>query len=97
MQGEASMKADQGKPDYTLVPAQVLDAIEAVREYGVKKYSDPLNWQTVSPDRYWKAILRHVRAAWNDPTKVDEESGLPHLWHIACNLAFMIALEKSDG
>lgn len=91
------MKADQGKPDYTLVPPQVLDAIEAVREYGVKKYSDPENWKTVEPERYWKAILRHTRAAWDDPHKLDEESGLPHLWHIACNLAFLIALEGQDG
>ena len=91
------MKADAGKPDYTLVPAQILDAIEAVREYGVKKYDDPLNWKTVSPDRYWKAILRHVRAAWDDPAKLDEESGLPHLWHIACNIAFMIALEGQQN
>ncbi len=90
------MKSDQGKPDYTLVPPDILDAIEAVREYGVRKYNDPENWKTVEPGRYWKAILRHTRAAWDDPEKIDPESGLPHIWHIACNLAFLIAMEKSD-
>lgn len=90
------MKFDDGKPDYTLVPMEIVDAIEKVREYGVDKYSDPLNWMTVSKQRYWRAILRHTRAAWEDMDKVDPESGLPHIWHIACNLAFIIALEEKN-
>lgn len=24
----------------------------------------------------------------------DEDSGLPHLWHIACNVAFLLELDK---
>lgn len=86
------MKFDDNKPDYTLVPMDIVDAIEKVREYGVGKYTDPENWKTVTVDRYWKAVLRHARAAWDDPGKIDPESGLPHLWHIACNLAFIISL-----
>jgi hypothetical protein len=27
---------------------------------------------------------------------VDEESGLPHLWHLACNIAFLIEMEDED-
>jgi hypothetical protein len=29
----------------------------------------------------------------DDPEGLDE-SGLPHLWHLATNIAFLIALEK---
>lgn len=28
-----------------------------------------------------------------NPKSKDDESGLPHLWHIACNAAFLIAFE----
>lgn len=40
--------------------------------------------------------MRHVVAYLGDPHGVDEESGLPHLWHMACNIAFLIELEKGD-
>lgn len=26
----------------------------------------------------------------------DEDSGLPHLWHIACNVAFLCELDCKD-
>ena len=41
-------------------------------------------------------MLRHVLACWNDPYSVDPESGLLHLEHIACNVAFMLALRDGD-
>ena len=90
-------KFDEGKRDYTLVPMDIIDAIEAIREFGLKKYSDPENWKTVEIERYWKAVLRHTRAAWNDPYKKDPESALPHIWNIACNLSFMISLMEGSN
>lgn len=90
------MKDDGGKPNYILVPMSIVDAIEKVREFGLQKYKDPENWKTVEVDRYWQAFLRHVRAAWSDPSLIDPESGLPHIWHAACNLAFIIELSKED-
>lgn len=87
-------KADAGKPILTLVPPQIMFEIEDVREYGNNKYGDPDNWKNVSPDRYWEALIRHVFAAWNDFRKVDPESGLKHLSHIACNAAFLLQMIK---
>ena len=89
-------KSDAGKPTYTLVPPAILDGIEAVRAYGNRKYHDPDNWRQVEPQRYWEACLRHARAAWNDYTAKDPESGLLHIEHMACNLAFLLQFISED-
>lgn len=86
-------KADAGKPQLSLVPMQILNAIARVREYGNRKYGDPENWKTVAPSRYRDAMLRHAVAYIQDPNGVDKESGLPHLWHLACNVSFLVEME----
>ena len=83
-------KADAGKAQLHLVPTEIMTAIARIREYGNKKYKDPENWKTVSADRYIDATLRHTLAFANDLQSKDLESGLPHLWHAACNIAFLI-------
>lgn len=89
-------KLDQGKPRLSLVPLDILYDIARIREYGNQKYHDPDNWKTVEPERYRDAMMRHMCAYISDPQGVDEESGLPHLWHLACNVAFLCALEKPE-
>ena len=86
-------KTDAGKPRPTLVPVSLIEAVASIREYGVAKYHDPDNWKKVEPQRYKDA------AYWNwlayiKGEKLDPESGLPHLHHCACNLAFLIEKEK---
>ena len=88
------VKADAGKPRITLVPRRIIWDIAAVREYGCRKYKDPENWKRVEPQRYRDALMRHLLAYLDDPDSVDAESGLPHLWHAACNIAFLCDLEK---
>ena len=88
-------KYDEGKPDYTLVPKALISGCERVRRYGVEKYKERDNWKKVEPERYWKALIRHVLAAWYDYRAVDQESGLLHLEHIVCNAAFL--LEMMEG
>lgn len=90
-------KADQGKPRPTLVPLGLVEAVAAVREYGCAKYHDPENWRKVEPQRYRDALYRHWLAYLKDHNGVDEESGLPHLWHLACNVAFLIEMEWVEG
>ncbi|MDO5784707.1 MAG: DUF5664 domain-containing protein, partial [Eubacteriales bacterium] len=89
-------KADIGKPRPTLVPVSLIHAVTAVREYGTAKYHDSENWRTVEPQRYRDAAFRHWLAYLDDPRGVDRESGLPHLWHLACNVAFLIEMEGND-
>ena len=90
-------KADFGKPRVTLVPRKIIYDIARIREYGNRKYGDPENWRTVDPERYRDAMMRHMLAYLDDPHGVDEESGLPHLWHLACNVAFLCEMEMLSG
>lgn len=88
-------KADSGKPKLTLVPDQIIYDIAEVREYGNRKYGDPDNWRTVEIERYRDAAFRHFLAYIREPDGKDEESGIEHLKHLACNIAFLCALEKN--
>lgn len=88
-------KADAGKPRLSLVPPEIIFDIARIREYGNAKYGATDNWKTVEIERYRDAAFRHLLAYISDPQGKDEESGLPHLWHLACNVAFLCAME--DG
>lgn len=87
------VKADAGKPRPSLVPPTVIRAIAIVRQYGIEKYHDPDNWKHVEPDRYVDALYRHL-LAYIEGEELDPESGYPHLWHMACNIAFLIDMEE---
>ena len=89
-------KADSGKARLTLVPRKILFDIARVREYGTKKYGDHENWRQVEIQRYRDAAFRHFLAYLDDPTGTDEESGLPHLAHLACNIAFLCEMEGAE-
>lgn len=86
-------KADYGKAKLSLVPRRIIWDIAAIREYGNEKYHDPDNWRNVEAERYRDALYRHFMQYLDDPYGVDKESGLPTLWHIACNVAFLCDLE----
>lgn len=89
-------KDTAGKPQLTLVPSAIIWAIAEVREYGTKKYGDPDNWKKVATKHYRDAAYRHWLKYLDDPDGVDEESGLPHLSHLACNISFLLELEERD-
>ena len=101
MEGERmtqDAKADYGKEQLTLVPRRIIHDIAAIRMYGVEKYKDPENWRRVEAERYRNAAFRHFLAYLDDPQGKDKESGFPHLWHLACNIAFLCELEdKKTG
>ena len=90
---DQSAKQDAGKLQITLVPTQIIRDIAEVRMYGNKKYGSADNWKQVEPVRYRDAFMRHLLAYIDDPEGVDAESGLPHLWHAACNIAFLCEME----
>lgn len=94
---DQTAKQDDGKPQLTLVPTGIITAVEKVRAYGNAKYHSPDNWKQVESQRFWDATVRHIVAAWDDYTAIDPESGLPHIYHAMCNLAFLAErMEKKD-
>lgn len=89
-------KADAGKAEIRLVPMEIVWAIAWIRMYGNRKYGDPENWKLVEPERYRDALMRHLLAYISDPKSVDGESGYPHLWHAACNMAFLMHFDYGE-
>lgn len=89
-------KHDDGKLKLSRVPPEIIDAIAATRHYGYEKYGEAENWESITPDRWHEALLRHAREMWNDPYHIDEESGLPSLWHLATNAAFLCACMQRE-
>ena len=94
MEYNQEIKADRGKPQLHLVPTEIINCIARVREYGTAKYKSPDNWKQVEKERYIDAMFRHLLKYIEDNNSVDEESGLPHLEHIACNVAFLCEMQK---
>lgn len=90
---DQTIKSDAGKPRLSLVPTQIIKDIARVREYGVNKYGTPESWRRVEIERYRDAAYRHWLDYVEDPDSIDTESGLPSLWHVACNIAFLCELE----
>lgn len=93
---DQTIKADYGKAKLSLVPRRIIWNIAAIREYGVTKYGSAENWKAVDAQRYRDAAYRHFMQYLDNPNGKDLESGLPHLWHLACNVAFLCEMEE-DG
>ena len=87
-------KFDQGKPRFDLVDDDFEEALALVLTMGAAKYGSN-NWQKVDhlQDRYYSALRRHLKA-YRSGEKVDSESGLSHLAHVACNTMFLFWDEK---
>lgn len=89
---DQSAKADKGKLELSLVNPELVKAVAEVRMYGTEKYGDSENWRKVEPKRYVDALYRHL-LAYIGGNEVDEESGLSHLSHMACNISFLLDKE----
>lgn len=87
-----SAKADNGKSRTDLVSPYLIPAVGYIRGYGAEKYHDPDNWKQVEKERYIAALLRHLCEVMKDFKSVDPESGFPHIWHVACNVNFLVEM-----
>ena len=94
-----STKADNGGVKYDgeklpmhLIPPELDAAVAAVLGYGAAKYADR-NWERgMNWSRPYAALMRHMDAWWTRDDR-DDDTGMSHLWHAACNIAMLIAFE----
>lgn len=94
------LKYDSGKLLFSCLTrglALPLRAVAAVLTYGAQKYKRD-SWQTVpnAKERYEDALDRHLNA-WKSGEQRDEESGMLHLAHAACNVLFILWFEITEN
>lgn len=89
-------RLNEGKVPLELVPPSLMFAVAEVLKVGAKKYA-PRNWER---GMKWSIVsgclLRHA-FKWLSPfhSDFDEETGLNHMWHVACNVAMLIEYENT--
>lgn len=83
------LKYDKGKPRVDLIEPEFILGIAEALAFGASKYEAD-SWKTVNkgPDRYYAAAMRHI-LAYRKGEAIDQETGLSHLYHAACNLMFL--------
>lgn len=87
------LRFDQGKTPYHLLPPELMHGVAEILAFGAQKYA-PRNWEKgMDWSRVYSSLQRHLQAWWGGEDK-DPETGMPHLWHVACNAAFLVAYEK---
>lgn len=88
---EEPMKFDGDKPPIALVPPEYIIGTAKVLAFGANKYAAG-NWARggFTASRLVSAALRHI-LAWMGGEKTDPESGLSHIYHASCMLAFLAA------
>ncbi len=92
----SSLKYDEGKLMYNLIPAEVLEALAEIYTYGFNKYAAPQGkkvpeWDKVEIERYEAALMRHY-IAWKKGEELDPESGYHHLKHMLWNAGAIMYL-----
>ncbi len=90
---DSGVKHDDGKNRLDLVPPSAVWALGAVLGMGAAKYGAH-NWRRgLAWSRVYAAALRHLFAWWGGED-CDPESGFSHLWHVLCNVAFLVEYEQ---
>jgi len=89
-------KNDQGKLAWDLLPLDALEGIVRVLEFGARKYSADSWKQVENAGRRYKAAMRRHQVAIDAGEMIDPETGLPHIYHVACNAMFLCWFEGKE-
>jgi len=91
---DSGKKNDQEKNRLDLIHPAVILELGKVLTYGANKYGERNYQKGLAYHRVYGAALRHLVAWWNGENN-DRESGLLHLSHCLCNIAFLIEFESN--
>jgi len=87
-QTQTGRKDDSEKSRVDLIDAEFLEGLGDVLRFGANKYN-PQNWRGgISYSRLLGACFRHLLALLRGED-VDKESGLGHVFHLACSCMFL--------
>lgn len=88
------LRFNNGKPRVDLVPTSAIIAMSDVLTFGAQKYAEN-NWRKgMKHSICYASAMRHLLKYWSGEDK-DSESGLPHLYHVLTNIAFLIEYQTS--
>lgn len=88
-------KDDGGKARHDLLPPELSESVAKVLAFGAHKYGER-NWEKgMKWGRPFAACMRHLWAWWRGE-RADPETGMSHLWHAGCCIAFLIAYEARN-
>lgn len=91
---ELASRLNTGKPKLSFIPLWTLFGEAKVWEHGAQKY-EAHNWRKGQPwTQCYDSLMRHLNE-WLSGNDIDEESGLPHLDHAACNLRMLLTYRKT--
>ena len=91
---EVGVKYDGDKPPMHLLDAEFLEGVASVLGFGATKYVAN-NWRSgIAASRLISAAYRHLGAI-NRGEDLDEESGLPHTYHLGCCVMFLASVLKN--
>ena len=91
------MKNDLDKPRVSLIEPQFILGLADVLTFGAKKYEAD-NWKKMTASdipRVKDSLLRHT-LAYLSGEQLDPESGLPHLYHMTCNIMFLDYFDRKE-
>lgn len=92
------LRDNKGKPRLSLVPSELEAAVAEViwkssdragGKYPLQNWRKGLPWSEVA-----ESALRHIKKFAQEGEDLDHETGLSHLSHAACNIAFLLWYQK---
>lgn len=93
-----AVRYNKDKLRVDLIPTEFIEEVAKVFTFGAKKYS-PNNWKGFNESQQNEilgSLLRHI-LEYQKGNKFDDESGLHHLAHAACNIAFILYFENKEA